>query len=72
MPMHHRNIEFPQGDYVAHKKEKAAKTWDSFERHVDKPIFHKINKDTKERNVSMRINLNNKNQKVNVKVGGGI
>lgn len=62
MPMHHRNIEFPQGDFVAHKKKKAAKTWDSLER----PHFKK------EFSIISKITITNKKQKVNMKVGGGV
>ena len=59
MLAYRRNIEFPQGDYVAHKKEKAAKTWDSLERLTNRSkIYNKIN-------------IKNKDAKVNVKVGGG-
>jgi hypothetical protein len=58
MPIFHRNIEFPQGDYVAHKKEKAAKTWESLERQSGNQF-------------SNRIKITNQDGKVNMKVGGG-
>jgi len=32
MLMYRKNIEFPQGDFVAHQKKKVAKTWEGLER----------------------------------------
>jgi len=59
MLMYRRNIEFPQGDFVAHQKKKVAKTWPGLERLT-------FSKDK-----SMKIKITNKDAKVKVKVGDG-
>jgi len=59
MLMYRRNIEFPQGDFVAHQKKKVAKTWEGLERLT----YYK--------DKSMKIKITNKDEKVKVKVGGG-
>ena len=58
MLMYRKNIEFPQGDFVAHQKKKVAKTWEGLERLT----FSKKNQ--------MNIKITNKDAKVNVKIGG--
>lgn len=58
MLAYRRNIEFPQGDYIAHKKKKVAKTWDSLERPAGNQFSNKIK-------------ITNQDAKVNMKVGGG-
>ena len=58
MLMYRKNIEFPQGDFVAHKKKKVAKTWEGLER-----------LDTKN-DKSMKIKITNLDARVNVKIGG--
>jgi len=59
MLMYRRNIEFPQGDFVAHQKKKVAKTVQGLERLT----FSKKN--------HMKIKITNKDAKVKVKVGDG-
>ena len=58
MLMYRKNIEFPQGDFVAHQKKKVAKTWEGLERLT-------FSKDK-----SMKIKITNKDAKVKVNVGG--
>ncbi len=58
MLMYRKNIEFPQGDFVAHKKKKVAKTWEGLERL------------TYQKDKSMKIKITNKDTKVKVKIGG--
>ena len=58
MLMYRTNIEFPQGDFVAHQKKKVAKTWEGLER-----------LDTKN-DKSMKIKITNLDARVNVKIGG--
>jgi len=57
--MYRRNIEFPQGDFVAHQKKKVAKTWEGLERL------------TYQKDKSMKIKITNKDTKVKVKLGDG-
>ena len=59
MLMYRRNIEFPRGDFVAHKKKKVAKTWEGLERL------------TYQKDKSMNIKITNKDAKVKVKLGDG-
>lgn len=59
MLMYRKNIEFPQGDFVAHQKKKVAKTWEGLERLT-------FSKDK-----SMKIKITNKDTKVKVKLGDG-
>ena len=59
MLMYRKNIEFPQGDFVAHQKKKVAKTWEGLERLT----FSKKN--------HMDIKITNKDAKVKVKLGDG-
>lgn len=58
MLMYRKNIEFPQGDFVAHQKKKVAKTWEGLERL------------TYQKDKSMKIKITNKDTKVKVKLGG--
>ena len=58
MLMYRKNIEFPQGDFVAHQKKKVAKTWEGLERLT----FSKKNQ--------MNIKITNLDARVNVKIGG--
>ncbi len=59
MLMYRKNIEFPQGDFVAHQKKKVAKTWEGLERL------------TYQKDKSMKIKITNKDTKVKVKLGDG-
>ena len=59
MLVYRRNIEFPQGDFVAHQKKKVAKTWEGLERL------------TYQKDKSMKIKITNKDTKVKVKLGDG-
>ena len=59
MLVYRRNIEFPQGDFVAHQKKKVAKTWEGLERLT----FSKKNQ--------MNIKITSKDAKVKVKLGDG-
>ena len=58
MLMYRKNIEFPQGDFVAHQKKKVAKTWEGLERL------------TYQKDKSMKIKITNLDARVNVKIGG--
>ena len=59
MLVYRRNIEFPQGDFVAHQKKKVAKTWEGLERL------------TYQKDKSMTMKITNKDAKVKVNVGDG-
>ena len=71
MLMYRKNIEFPQGDFVAHQKKKVAKTWEGLERLTfSKDKSMKITT-TNGSNIPMRYKITNKDAKVKVKVGDG-